>query len=238
MSRKWTRDLIGAVQTRLADLGYYRMAVDGLYGPGTSNAVIDFKSAHGLRARDLVGPVTLTRMFAPDAKPAPKRDPNDREAPWLQEARRLLGTRETPGSASNPVIMDWADKLDQWYPGDDVPWCGLFVAHCMAVGAPDEPQDFNRLGAREWLRYGEPCTYEEGAICVLWRGSPDGWKGHVFIVTGRDSAAVRGIGGNQSDNVTEAWFSASRVLGYRKPTGATLPLAPIARRGVLSTNEA
>ncbi|MEM8822026.1 MAG: TIGR02594 family protein [Pseudomonadota bacterium] len=232
------RDLLRTVQGRLAALGYYHLIVDGVPGPGTSNAVVRFKTAHGLRARDKIGPLTLRLLMSPDAKPAPRPVKVKGEPPWLVHARTLLGTREAPGAADNDVIMAWAQGLDQWYPGDDVPWCGLFVAECMAAGAPDEPQDFNRLGARQWLNYGAECDLSLGAVCVLWRGRRDGWKGHVFLVTGQSVDAVRGVGGNQSDAVTETWFSKERVLGYRKPDGAVLNPAPMAQRGVLSTNEA
>ena len=101
-------------------------------------------------------------LWGAGAKAAPVPVAVDNEPPWLTEARSLLGTPETPGSANNPAIMEWARNLDQWYPGDDVPWCGLFVAHCMSVGAPDEPQAFNRLGARNWLEYGDECDVDLG----------------------------------------------------------------------------
>lgn len=39
-----------------------------------------------------------------------------------------MGTKEAQGSRNNAAILDWAKDLDIHYPGDDVPWCGLFVA--------------------------------------------------------------------------------------------------------------
>lgn len=232
------KDAAAAIQSRLAELGYYRLRIDGDPGPGTSRAVVDFKAAHGLLARDFIGPKTLAALFSADARPAPIPVPIRNEPLWLAEARRLLGTREAPGAASNPTIMNWARNLDQWYPGDDMPWCGLFVAHCMAVGAPNEPQDFNRLGARQWLNYGVSAGADVGAVCVLWRTHPTkSGNGHVFIVTGQSADAIRGIGGNQSDNVTEEWFARDRVLGFRRPEGAVLNPAPTAATGTLSRNE-
>lgn len=240
----FTQNIVAALQSRLAALGYYRLRVDGLPGSGTSNAVIRFKEAHGLRARDLVGPVTLTALFSPAAKPWQPPAPVDGEPPWLTEARGLLGVREAPGPANDPTIMGWARELDQWYPGDDIPWCGLFVAHCMAVGAPNEPQNFNRLGARAWRAYGIEVDKNNpplGAVCVLWRTHPtQSVNGHVFIVTGQNRDALRGVGGNQSDMVSEMWFDRERVLGCYIPASYTdvLPPAPTAPTGTLSTNEA
>ena len=80
-----------------------------------------------------------------------------------------------------------------------------------------------------------------GAICTLWRTHrTKSWNGHVFLVTGYDptTGAVRGIGGNQSDSVSEMWFEGERVLTYRRPAGVILPPAPVAPRGKLSANEA
>jgi len=150
-----------------------------------------------------------------------------------------MGTREVPGPSNNPVIMGWAKNLDQWYTGDDVPWCGLFVAHCMAVGAPQEPQAFNRLGARAWLNYGVACEAVSGAVAVFWRTHPTkSWNGHVALLTGQSDTAYRVLGGNQSDNVTETWISKDRLLGFRAPEGWNGADAPMARTGALSTNEA
>ena len=238
----FTTDLVSTVQSRLADLGYYRLRVDGQEGPGTRNAMIDFKEAHGLRAREFPGPITLEALFSAKAKPAPAPVAVGNDPAWLTEARRLLGTREAPGAANNPTIMGWARDLDQWYPGDDVPWCGLFVAHCMSAGAPNVPQDFNRLGARAWLEYGDEADADNpplGGVGVLWRThKTKSWNGHVFIVTGQSRTAIRGIGGNQSDNVTETWFDRDRLLGVRVPPGFNHVAAPSAATGALSTNEA
>lgn len=237
------QQLVATTQGRLADLGFYRLRIDGVSGPGTENAMVRFKEANGLRARAYPGPLTLATLFSDDAKPAPRPVQHQDEPLWLTEARSHLGTREVRGKGNNPEIMKWARDLNQWYTGDDVPWCGLFVAHCMAVGAPDEPQDFNRLGAREWLKYGQAVPTDVapplGAIAVFWRGSRKGWKGHVALVTGLSNDAIRCIGGNQSDTVSEAWFPRSRLLGAQYPSGANpASKAPKAETGQLSTNEA
>lgn len=235
-------ELVTAIQSRLADLGYYRLRIDGVPGPGTSNAIIRFKEVNGLRARDYVGPVTMAKLYSGDVRPYMPPVPVTGEPPWLTEARGLLGTREVPGSASNPAIMQWAHDLDQWYTGDDVPWCGLFVAHCMSVGAPNVPQNFNRLGARNWLEYGVKADMSKlplGGVAVFWRThKTQSWNGHVALITGQNDTHLRCIGGNQNDAVTEAWFSRERLLGVRMPTDLSFGPAPQAKTGILSTNEA
>lgn len=205
-----------AVQTRLKELNWYAGKIDGQTGPLSETAVSDFKRAHGLNPRAFIGPITLTRLFDPaaEARPAPKPST---ALPWMAEAERLKGTKEVPGKGNNPVIMEWAENIDQWYPGDDVAWCGLFVAHCMAIGAPLDPQDFNRLGAREWLKYGRAVTPQVGAILVFWRGSKSGWQGHVGFYVGEDDTAYHVLGGNQSDSVNVARVAKDRLLGARFP---------------------
>lgn len=232
-------NLLNLVQGRLKALGYYTGAVDGVAGPLTSMAVVEFKRAHGLLARDYIGPLTMLALFSADAKRAPVPEPVAGEPLWLAEARRLMDTREVPGPASNPEIMQWAEDLNQWYPDDSVPWCGLFVAHCMAVGAPSVPQDFNRLGARAWRAYGVPAMPCIGAIAVFWRTHKTrSVNGHVGFIVGADADSFHILGGNQSDNVTVTRIARSRLLECRAPAGFTgdPDLRP-AIGGALSTNE-
>lgn len=240
-------NVTAAVQGRLADLMFYSGAIDGVFGPSTAQAIVRFKAQHGLRARDFVGPKTLAALFAASAQPAPT--PRGR-LPWMDEARRHLGLREVPGPGDNPEIMGWARNLDQWYPGDDTPWCGLFVAHCMALGAPSEPQDFNRLGARAWLEFGVDAIEQErvgdaslpmGAVAVFWRTHRTrSWHGHVALVTGQNDGHVRVIGGNQDNGVSEAWFPRARLLGLRFPADSVdlIQPAPKAATGARTRSEA
>lgn len=230
-----------AFQQRLKKLGYYKGQIDGVAGAMSSHAVIEFKRNNDLTPRAYVGPLTMAALFGDAPFPAPKPRALHGEPLWLSEARRLLGTKETRGKANNPVIMDWADELDQWYPGDDVPWCGLFVAHCMAVGVPNEPQGFNRLGARAWLKYGKKCQALKGSVAVFWRThKTKSGNGHVGFIVGEDASTWHILGGNQSDSVSVTRVSKTRLLGCRAPrgwVGGGSNLSSVSS-GALSTNEA
>ena len=136
--------------------------------------------------------------------------------------------------------MDWANNLDVHYPDDDVPWCGLFVAHCTHVGAPNDKQPPNVLGARQWLRFGLECDPVYGAVLVFWRGKRNGWQGHVGFYAGEDNTAYHVLGGNQSNSVNITRISKSRLLGARWPASVPVDGERILRNadGSLSTNEA
>ena len=50
-----TKQNITAVQTRLKELGYYKISVDGIWGPKTSTAVKNFQRDYGLTVDGIVG---------------------------------------------------------------------------------------------------------------------------------------------------------------------------------------
>jgi uncharacterized protein (TIGR02594 family) len=162
--------------------------------------------------------------------------------PWLQEAYNLMGTREKPGAGSNEAITGWAEAMELTsYSDDDIPWCGLFVAHCLGSQLPEETLPRNVLGARNWARAGIETTPRLGAIMVFWRGSPNGWKGHVGFYWAEDDDAFHILGGNQSDAVTITRLSRDRLLEARWPATAPAPDTEARRANVhgrlLSTDE-
>jgi len=158
--------------------------------------------------------------------------------PWLDVATRLMGTKEAPGSSNNPVIISWAKKLGGWianyFKGDDIPWCGLFVAHCYAECGYKGPA--NPLSALAWKDWGVSAPAIEGALLVFKR--PGG--GHVGFYVGENDTAYRVRGGNQADSVSDTWISKDRLVGIRWPEGVTISGRPIRlnNSGKLSTNEA
>jgi uncharacterized protein (TIGR02594 family) len=234
------------VQRALTALGYDPGPLDGIRGRLTMRAVRAFQADHGLAVDGIVGPKTAAKLLSGrwaigNGQLSTANLPTADLAPWYAEARRLMGTREAPGKRDNPVIMDWAADLDLFYPGDDVPWCGLFVAHCIASQLPDEPLPDNPLGARNWLRFGAAHEPSEGAVLVFWRGARAGWQGHAGFYAGEDGSAFHVLGGNQSNQVNVVRIARSRLLGARWPR--TAPQQPTRRieaeaKGRLSTNEA
>jgi uncharacterized protein (TIGR02594 family) len=231
-------EAVRRIQQALKDKGFDPGEVDGIWGRNTIAAVKQFQTQQGLEVDGVVGPQTTAAFFvgAPSAPPTAGS-----LLPWFEEARHLVGTKEVLGSKSNPVIMDWATSLDIAYAGDDVPWCGLFVAHCIGSTLQQEVLPGNPLGARQWEQFGDVTTPRLGAVLVFWRESLASGKGHVGFYVGEDGTAYQILGGNQSDKVCLMWLAKDRLRSARWPRTATsLTSSPVRknRDEGLSTNEA
>ena len=211
---------IKSLQAALKALGADPGSVDGIDGPKTRAAAVAW--GQGATSKP-AAPVGVASGL-----------------PWYAEATRLIGTKEAAGVANSPAIMAWAkDAQIGGYTGDDVPWCGLFVAHCFHAGLPSANRPENPLGARNWLKFGREVKPQIGAVMVFWRGSRDGWSGHVGFYHGESATTYSILGGNQSDAVTVTTIAKDRFLGARWPDGypASGETAAVAG-GALSTNEA
>jgi uncharacterized protein (TIGR02594 family) len=230
-----------AIQARLNHLGFGPLVVDGAIGPRTRAAIIRFQTGSGLTPDGIVGPATRAAMFGAGARKPRPAENVPTELPWLVEAQRLRGLREVKGAGDSPVIMDWAEDLGIPYANDETPWCGLFVAHCIRTGLPYADLPANPLGARAWQGFGSGMRPMLGAVMVFWRGSRDGWQGHVGFYWAEDDAAYHVLGGNQSDSVSVTRIAKDRLLEARWPSG--VPISGITRTAtaggsLLSTNEA
>lgn len=227
-----------AIQKRLKSLGFNPGPLDGIKGKLTTAAIMSFQRTHMLQPDGIVGPKTRAVLF-PDSSRV--KAPAPEQYPWLIRAQQLLGTKEAPGAADNPLIIGWGKKLKIDYAKDEIPWCGLFVAHCISETLPHEPLPTNPLGARNWLKFGVSSKPQPGAVMVFWRGSKSGWQGHVGFYWAEDKDAYHVLGGNQSNAVTITRMAKGRLLGARWPK--TFPLGKGGPRyadakGKLSVNEA
>ena len=226
------------IQQALKNKGFDPGAIDGIWGRKTIAAVKQFQQQQGLEADGIVGPKTSAALFSNSTSTFSATNPL---LPWFEEARHLMGTKEVLGDKNNLVIMDWAKDLDIHYAGDDVPWCGLFVAHCVGTTLQQEVLPGNPLGARQWEKFGTATTPRLGAIMVFWRESLASGKGHVGFYAGEDDEAYQILGGNQSDKVCLMWLSKDRFRCARWPgTAASLHTNVVLkdRDEGLSVNEA
>jgi uncharacterized protein (TIGR02594 family) len=215
---------VRAIQQALKDKGFDPGEIDGQPGRRTIAAVKAFQAKNGLEVDGIVGPQTAKALMGAGAAGATAPTGGaDTSTPlvWFAEARHLMGVHEDVGPGSNKVILNWAKDLGIDYKSDDIPWCGLFVAHCVGATLPEEVLPSNPLGARNWTKFGKHCEPGLGAILVFWRESRQSGKGHVGFYNGEDSAAYHVLGGNQSDSVSIARVGKDRLLDARQP--ATVP---------------
>ena len=204
-------------QKRLASLGFYKGKLDGVYGPLTEQAIIDFKSSIGLRARPYFGPLTKAALFG--ITPS-STGSSDKAAPWMKYALAVKGIHEVRDHLRLKAWMTSAVGKFDWR---RTAWCGGFAATVLRMFDPNIALPPNPLGARNWLKFGERCEPAAGALVIFWRVSPNSWKGHVgFVVRVYSNGDVACLGGNQSNAVNIRRFPKSRILGFRKPTGSTL----------------
>jgi uncharacterized protein (TIGR02594 family) len=236
---------IADIQTRLQELGFNPGEIDGVWGRQTIAAVKLFQTTRGLRPDGIVGPLTARVLAGKSLVADPAEDkPEAVVRPplvWFEAALQLIGTKEKPGAGSNPVLINWAKDCNIDYKSDDIPWCGLFVAHCIGTNLPNEPRPNSPLSARAWLKFGKATSAQFGAVIVFWRGSPGGWQGHVGFYVGEDDKAYHVLGGNQSNRVSVARMPKGRFLGARWPSQVADPKAGprwLDAQGALSHNEA
>lgn len=211
---------IAEIQAALAAATFDPGPVDGIWGRLSTAACRAYQAANGLPVTGLPDAATLAALGG-GAGTAPP-------LVWLQEARSLLGLKETPGHGSTQVILDMARDLDIPYGRDDIPWCGLFVAHCIGATLPQETLPKSPLWARGWLKFGDPAEPRVGAVLVFWRDAVDGPNGHVAFYEGETESHYLVLGGNQSDQVSITRIAKGRLLKARWPhSAAGIPSAPL-----------
>lgn len=134
----------------------------------------------------------------------------------IQTALSQYGVKEIVGRESNPQILKYfkGSGLDPTKMNDETAWCSAF-ANWVAKEAGYEQS--GKLNARSWLTVGESTdTPEPGDVVVLWRESPESWKGHVGFFIRETKRYVYMIGGNQKNQVNIKAFPKTRILDYRK----------------------
>ena len=130
----------------------------------------------------------------------------------LETALKEYGTKEVPGDGNNPEVVKYyrGNAVD-----DSVPWCDQFVDWCLVQNGLEGTKP---MTARSYMDYGMPIALPRlGDIVVFWRGSKDGWQGHVGFYISEDENNIFVLGGNQSDQVNIKPYAKSRLLGYRRP---------------------
>lgn len=210
------------------------LVIDGDFGTITRVAVERFQATVRIAADGMVGPITATYLdnikpLISNTKPLPSVL---KIAPWLSYMRSLSGTKEIPGTRSNPLILSWIRTLGArypllrpnitWYTNDDIPWCGLGEAEAVGNCDPGYMPPIAPLRALNWGDWGQDVGRPiQGAVAVKTRKG----GGHVTTVesVSRDGKTVFCRGANQSNMINVAEYKVSEFHEYRWPTGAALP---------------
>lgn len=131
-------------------------------------------------------------------------------------AEGYLGVTEYPAAKHNPQILKfYTDSGNSWVQDDETPWCAAFVGSVLAQCGI---QGTNKLNARSYLDWGQPVDTDKaqkGDVVVFWRGSKDGWQGHVAFYSHQDEEHIYVLGGNQGNKVSLAPYKKDRLLGIR-----------------------
>jgi uncharacterized protein (TIGR02594 family) len=189
--------------------------------PNTLKAVVDLAEST-LKAL-LTSAFEKIRTHRPDMMPTVTAG----ATPWMMVAEQDMAAGIKEGTHDDTIKRYF---LDTDHPpiaaGAKVPaWCGAFMAHCMKssgnpIVAASVPK--GAAGAANWSNWGAELPrgseIPRGAIIVLSPPpDPPGGTAHVgcFRKFSEDEKDVILLGGNQSNQVTETPFLASRIAAIR-----------------------
>ena len=204
---------------RLRTHGAYAGVLDKVHGRETIEALKRFQAAEKLPVTGRADEATVAALRKAPAGGLPGVSVSIPAEPvWMREARRFMGLKEIAGAKSNPTIMGWAKRLGGWvanyFTNDDIPWCGLAVAHWIGVTLPSEPLPTNPLSALAWAKFGSAQSVPAlGAVMVFGRKG----GGHVGFYVGEDPACYHILGGNQSNSVSITRIEKGRLEAIRWP---------------------
>jgi uncharacterized protein (TIGR02594 family) len=133
----------------------------------------------------------------------------------LIETLSHYGLSEVPGLDSNPEIIAMFAELGYDIKDDSTSaWCSASLSYF----AKKCGYEYNKsLSARDWLKL--PVVVLKpilGDVTVLWRETPQSWKGHVGLFISQDVHKIFLLGGNQGNSISIAPYSRERLLGFRQ----------------------
>jgi uncharacterized protein (TIGR02594 family) len=200
------------IQKKLKELNYYTDTVDGIYGPNTKQAVMNFQRDNKIRVDGIIGPSTWEKLFK---YKTPPKVVTDKDPPWVKEMLSYRGLHEVK---NKEALIQWL-RSDGTSVGDPskIPWCGDAVETAIKKSLLNEVftgnLKKNPYWARNWLEFGENTKPVVGAILVFGRGS----GGHVGFYMGETKTHFLVLGGNQTNSITISKIAKNRLLGARWP---------------------
>lgn len=132
----------------------------------------------------------------------------------IEIAFTQYGIREISGKRDNPEVLKYFNEIgfDGSKLKDETAWCAAFVNWCLLKSGISGT---GKLNARSFLDIGnETKNPKLGDITVLWRESPNTWKGHVGFFIRETKDWIYMLGGNQNNQVNIRAYRKNRVLKY------------------------
>jgi uncharacterized protein (TIGR02594 family) len=127
------------------------------------------------------------------------------------------GLREIPGTTHNPeVVQMFADVGHGWVKDDETAWCAAFVGAMLKRAGMAHTGKLNARSYATWGTHVDPASAQVGDLVVFWRGSPEGWQGHVGFFVRYEGSQVLVLGGNQSNAVNFSEYPKSKMLAVRR----------------------
>ncbi|WP_163849219.1 TIGR02594 family protein [Pseudooceanicola aestuarii] len=146
------------------------------------------------------------------------------DLPWIEEALRLYQEDGEPGVLSRRRVLHLMHTIGDRLPST-LPWCGLFVGHCMRRVVADDAIPEIEPRARPWCDFGMPVRPQYGAILVFWRLFPRSPFGHVAFCVGESRDHYLMLGGNQQAQMRLKLYPKHRLLTARWPLTGPDPAA-------------
>lgn len=155
-----------------------------------------------------------------DTIPAPPYVPG-----YYTTALAELGVQEVSGKGANPRIVEYLKSCPSLPAAmaktDETAWCSAFANWCMAKA---RYKGTNSALARSWLSWGHPLDEpREGCIVVFASPARGPQAGHVGMYSKQSrtpyakALQYHVLGGNQSNRVCVAPYSATQVIALRWP---------------------
>lgn len=239
--------LRGDVQTLQRALGRwgYTLTADGEFGPTTDAAVRAFQRRKGLRDDGIVGTRTWDAVLSDRPNPTtgsgftykPPHVPEPSPAappavvntsgtvPWMDIAKKEIGTHEVAGKAANPRIIEYHAATDLKAQSDEVAWCASFVNWVLVKAGHKGTRS---AAAASFIKWGAESTGKYGAVCVIYNAGAANSSlstsgNHVGFLVEETSTHYVMLGGNQSDSVKITNFPKKkwRVRAMRWPASPT-----------------
>lgn len=218
-------DLVRKLQAALNAAGANpRLAEDGNFGPKTAAELDEYE-------------VTVQLKRKPQ-EPAPSLPKGKTNAPWLDEAKKSEGKRETDPEFNKRMSAKWGlvglnlgTIAKNW-----AAWCGLFIA--VSLSGAGYQWAKNGAAARNWGSFGVAVDWKNDGIprgAIVWinhgANCNASSNNHVTMSDGdcapedlkKKNATFNGFGGNQGNQAKVSGYPVAHICAVRWPADAAKP---------------